>query len=149
MARYFERHPEVDVVYGHRVLVDGQDDRRWAGGSCPAPRRRHCRWADYVPQETLFWRRRMWEAVGGRDRRGVPLRPVDWDLLLRFRDVGARMSRVPRFLGAARIDDAVAVNGVTESGAEILTVTERGESASGTLDAASADAAAVSRGSRW
>ena len=38
---------------------------------------------------------------------------------------------------------------VTESGAEILTVTERGESASGTLDAASADAAAVSRGSRW
>ena len=25
VARYFQRHPEVDVVYGHRVLIDEAD----------------------------------------------------------------------------------------------------------------------------
>jgi hypothetical protein len=28
---------------------------------------------------------------------------MDWDLLLRFRDAGARFARLPRFLGAFRV----------------------------------------------
>jgi hypothetical protein len=101
VARYLERHPEVDVVYGHRVLVDADDKEvgRWV-----LPR--HCdevlSWADYVPAETLFWRRAVWEAIGGEVDEDLR-ETLDWDLLLRFRDVGARMARVPRFLGAARV----------------------------------------------
>ena len=59
-------------------------------------------WADYVPQETLFWRRSIWEAVGGKLDKSFQF-ALDWDLLLRFRDAGARFARVPRFLGAFRV----------------------------------------------
>jgi hypothetical protein len=58
--------------------------------------------ADYVPQETLFWRRRIWYAAGGYVDPSYGY-ALDWDLLLRFRDAGAKMVRVPRFLGAFRI----------------------------------------------
>ena len=40
--------------------------------------------------------------MGGRIDDELPASP-DWLLLLKFRDVGARMVRVPRFLGAFRI----------------------------------------------
>ncbi len=117
VARYFEHHPDVDVVYGHRVLVDGQGQEvgRWI---LPKHRDEILSWADFVPTETLFWRRRVWDAVGGQVDEDLNA-TVDWDLLLRFRDVGARMKRVPRFLGAARIDDAVAVNGAREEADEL------------------------------
>ena len=42
-------------------------------------------WADYVPQETLFWQRTLWDRAGGYiDERFVLC--LDWDLLLRFRE---------------------------------------------------------------
>jgi GT2 family glycosyltransferase len=101
VARYFAAHPQVDVVYGHRVLVDeeGREIGRWI---LPPHRDRHLRFADYVPQETLFWRRRVWERAGGRVDESFQF-AVDWELLLRFLDAGARMVRLPRFLGAFRV----------------------------------------------
>ena len=42
-------------------------------------------WVDYVPQETLFWRRSMWEKAGGKMNESFQF-ALDWDLLLRFRD---------------------------------------------------------------
>ena len=58
-------------------------------------------WADYVPQETLFWRRSIWEKVGGIDESFKFA--MDWDLLLRFRAAGARFAHRPVYLGAFRI----------------------------------------------
>ncbi len=101
VADYFARHPDVDVVYGHRVLIDaeGGEIGRWV-----LPR--HCdevlSWADFVPQETLFWRRRVWERAGGAIDESFHF-AMDWDLLLRFRDAGAKFARLPRFLGAFRV----------------------------------------------
>ena len=57
-----------------------------------------------MPQETLFWRRRIWDAVGGIVDPSFRY-ALDWDLLLRFREAGAAMVRLPRFLGAFRIHD--------------------------------------------
>jgi hypothetical protein len=57
-----------------------------------------------VPQETLFWRRRLWERVGGAMDETFRF-ALDWDLLLRFREVGASFVRLPRFLGAFRVHD--------------------------------------------
>lgn len=103
VARYFQDHPEIDVVYGHRVVVDAYDGEigRWV---LPPHDDDVLRWADYVPQETMFWRRRIWRAVGGID----PSFPfaLDWDLLVRFREAGARFVRLPRFLGAFRFHSA-------------------------------------------
>src|SRR5919204_1282173 len=60
VAHYFERHPRVDLVYGHRVLIDENDMEigRWV---LPRHDDEVLSWADFVPQETLFWRRRTWE----------------------------------------------------------------------------------------
>lgn len=99
VAAYFARHPEVDVVYGHRILIDEADREigRWI-----TPRRRcdDLRMFDMVPQETLFWRRRIWGRVGGLDR-SLHF-ALDWDLLQRFEQAGARFARLPRFLGMFR-----------------------------------------------
>jgi GT2 family glycosyltransferase len=52
----------------------------------------------------MFWRRSLWDKVGGIDENFRFA--MDWDLLLRFRDAGARMVRLPHFLGAFRIHEA-------------------------------------------
>jgi hypothetical protein len=57
-----------------------------------------------VPQETLFWRRRIWEKIGAQIDESYQF-AMDWDLLLRLRDAGARFARVPRFLAAFRVHD--------------------------------------------
>jgi len=101
VARFFARHPEADVVYGHRVLIEENDAEigRWV---LPPHDDEVLRWIDYVPQETLFWRRRIWERVGAQFDESFQF-ALDWDLLLRFRGAGARFARVPRFLGAFRV----------------------------------------------
>ncbi|MET4632224.1 glycosyltransferase involved in cell wall biosynthesis [Kaistia defluvii] len=100
VAAYFTNNPDVDVVYGDRILIDENDDEigRWV---LPAHDARALRLADYVPQETLFWRRRIWDQVGGLDE---SFRfAMDWDLLLRFQEAGAKIVHLPRFMGAFRI----------------------------------------------
>jgi glycosyltransferase involved in cell wall biosynthesis len=101
VAAYFARHPEADVVYGHRVMVDENNSEvgRWV---LPPHDDGVLSWADYVPQETLFWRRRVWERVGATFDESFDF-ALDWDLILRFRDVGARFVRLPRFLGGFRL----------------------------------------------
>lgn len=101
VAAYFERHPEVDVVYGHRIIIDENDQEigRWI---LPAHDNEVLAWADFVPQETLFWRRRVWNKIGGSFDESFQF-AMDWDLLLRFRDAGARFVRLPDFLAAFRV----------------------------------------------
>ena len=103
VARYFLEHPEVDVVYGHRVLIDADDQEigRWV---LPRHDSRILSWADYVPQETLFWRRTIWERAGSRLDDSYQF-AMDWELLLRFQACGARFARLPRFLGAFRVHE--------------------------------------------
>lgn len=103
IARFFLEHPEIDVVYGHRVMIDreGREIGRWV---MPPHRDDILSWGDLIPQETLFWRRQLWERVGGLDE--TFQFAMDWDLLLRFRDAGARFALLPRFLGGFRVHRA-------------------------------------------
>ena len=116
VAEHFAVNPQVDVVYGHRVLIDhnGDDIGRWI---VPEHDSEALKWADYVPQETLFWRRNIWEKVGGLDE---SFRfALDWDLLLRFEEQGATIERLPYFLGGFRIYDEQLTSSVMNSlGAE-------------------------------
>ncbi len=104
VGRYFLEHPEVDALYGHRILIDqdGMEIGRWV---LPRHDDAILSWADYVPQESLFWRRSLWERVDERLDESFRF-ALDWDLLLRFRDAGARIVRVPHFLGAFRVHPA-------------------------------------------
>lgn len=101
VADFFSRHPEVDVVYGHRILVDenGYEVGRWV---LPRHSDAILSWADFVPQETLFWRRSIWEKAGGSLDESFRF-AMDWDFLVRLRDTGARFVRLPVFLGVFRV----------------------------------------------
>lgn len=100
VAEYFVRHPHVDVIYGHRIIIDDHDREvgRWI---MPPHDRASLEWIDYVPQETLFFRRRIWNQVGGLDP--TFQFALDWDLLARFQEAGARIVRLPYFLGCFRL----------------------------------------------
>jgi glycosyltransferase involved in cell wall biosynthesis len=101
VARYFMEHPGVDVIYGNRLVVDadGREIGRWI---LPDHDARVLRFIDYVPQETLFWRRSAWDRAGGRldDRLHFAL---DWELLLRFQEAGAVIHHLPGLFGAFRV----------------------------------------------
>lgn len=103
IARFFVEHPDVDVVYGHRVMID-ENDGQIGDWTLPQHDDEVLTLIDFIPQETLFWRRRLWEAVGGLVDPSFGY-ALDWDLLLRFRDAGATMVRLPRYLGAFRVHD--------------------------------------------
>ena len=104
VARFFQNHPDVDVVYGHRVFVDSTDlrdrtlgltssrqTRSWPGRiMCP---RKRCSGGDGSGTES----------VRGSTNRSVS--PWIGIVLLRFRECGAKMVRLPRFLGAFRVHD--------------------------------------------
>jgi glycosyltransferase involved in cell wall biosynthesis len=100
VASVFESHPDVDVIYGHRIMLDeqGQDIGLWV---TPPHSADSLRWFDFLPQETVFWRRRLWERAGSIDE-GIGI-AFDWDLFLRFQESGARIMRVSRFLGGFRL----------------------------------------------
>jgi len=104
IAGFFAAHPQIDVVYGHRVNIDENDQEigRWM---MPSHDNELLRWADYIPQETLFWRREIWQKVGALVDESFQF-ALDWDLLLRFQDAGANFVRLPRFLGAFRVHAA-------------------------------------------
>ena|SRR5688572_8802528 len=101
VAGFFSRYPEIDLIYGHRVLIDecGLEIGRWI---LPPFDGEMLRWTDYVPQETMFWRRSLWEKSGGALDKSFTY-ALDWELLLRFMNHGARIRRVPRFLGGFRV----------------------------------------------
>ena len=101
IVNYFNAHPSVDVVYGHRILIDENDHEigRWI---LPPHDSNVLYYADFIPQETLFWRRRIWEKVGGKLNEEFNF-ALDWDLLLRFQQAGAKIVRLPRFLASFRV----------------------------------------------
>lgn len=100
--RYFRQHPKVDFVYGHRVNIDQHGHEI---GRCVLPPHdtEVLKWADYLPQETMFWRRRVWEKVGPIDE---SFRfALDWDFILRAQAAGFNFRRLPRFLACFRIHE--------------------------------------------
>lgn len=103
VAKYFVNHPEVDVIYGHRILIDSSD-REIGRILLPAHDYKVLKWFDPVPQETMFWRRRVWTALGGLDTSFKYA--MDWDFILRAQRAGFRFARVPRFLGCFRVHEA-------------------------------------------
>jgi glycosyltransferase involved in cell wall biosynthesis len=98
VARYLTAHPEVDAIYSHRVFIDEENlvTKYWI--LPPHHTWMMERW-DYIPQETCFWRRSIYEKVGGIDKSFQFA--LDYDLFVRFMRQG-RMERVNRFLGAFR-----------------------------------------------
>jgi glycosyltransferase involved in cell wall biosynthesis len=104
VADHFASHPGIDVVYGHRVIID-EESREVGRWVMPPHDDGVLAYADYIPQETLFWRRSAWDRAGGRIDDTFRF-AMDWDLILRLQAAGARFERLPFFLGAFRVHSA-------------------------------------------
>lgn len=90
VGEIFARHPEVDWIVGTSSFMNGRGQcTRVSGNSGTAMPRAYIRngWfrpqlAGYLQQESMFWRRSLWERVGGLD---LSLRlAADFDLWRRF-----------------------------------------------------------------
>lgn len=101
VAQAFAKNPDVDMVSGDTILTasDGTPlmiDMPWR------PSERLMRYNMCVPQQSTFWRRRAYEAVGG-------LNPdfhycMDFDLFQRM-SRGRKMLRIPHVLAAFRLHE--------------------------------------------
>ena len=103
VADYFMAHPDVDVVYGHRVFVD-REGLEVGRAVLPPHDGKALQYADYIPQETMFWRKRVWERIGPIDESFHYA--MDWDFILRAQAAEFKFVRLPRFLACFRIHDA-------------------------------------------
>ncbi|MBZ5761977.1 glycosyltransferase [Rhizobium sp. VS19-DR104.2] len=101
VSRFFEDNPDVQVLYGNRIVIDeaGLEIGRWI---LPGHSREVLKWTDFVPQETLFWRRSAWESVGSHIDENFSF-AIDWDFLLRLSNQNLHMVHVPAFLGLFRV----------------------------------------------
>jgi glycosyltransferase involved in cell wall biosynthesis len=98
VVNYFRNHPEVDAVYSHRVFIDENDVINRISLLPPHSNYLVSRW-DWLPQETCFWRRGLFEQAGNVDPRMAFA--LDYDLFVRFMRKG-KLARMNAFLGAFR-----------------------------------------------
>jgi hypothetical protein len=102
VVRYFDAHPEVDIAYGDLLMdVSGRLHLEFAP---PFRLKLYLRTGWSLPQPTVFWRRRVYEEVGGFNE---GLRFVgDWDYWVRAACGGFRFKKIHEFLAVARIHPA-------------------------------------------
>ncbi len=115
VAGFFLANPSVDVIYSNRIVIDedGHEVGRWV---LPRHDPKAIYWADYIPQETMFWRKRVWDALGGLD---PSFRfAMDWDFILRAHQQGFRFKRLRRFLACFRVHPAQKTSTLKEVGEE-------------------------------
>lgn len=101
---FFKENPDVDVVYGNRLLVD-EDSKCIGQWVLPHHDSEVLSYADYIPQETMFWRSELWDKIGGSFDESYRF-AMDWEILLRFKAAGARFYHMDKYLGAFRIHSA-------------------------------------------
>jgi glycosyltransferase involved in cell wall biosynthesis len=102
VANFFDARPDVDIVYGHRIFID-TDGAEIGRAVLPAHDKTALLYAGYVPQETMFWRRRVWDAIGAMDTSFQYA--LDWEFMLRAQAAGFKFERTRRFLACFRVHD--------------------------------------------
>ena len=92
IGEFFAAHPDVDLVYGDLNLVDVTGKPLYTAR--PLLRLGILVYENaFVPQQGMYWRRSLYERVGGVDPR---LRfAMDFDLVIRFLLAGANVRKLP------------------------------------------------------
>jgi glycosyltransferase involved in cell wall biosynthesis len=99
VGTFFRDHPRVDVLYGNRLTIDRAGN---VTGRHLWPwllTRAHWALGQPLAQECTFWRRAIYEQVGGLDRSRFFI--MDYDLFFRMWRAG-RFRKTSAFLGALR-----------------------------------------------
>jgi glycosyltransferase involved in cell wall biosynthesis len=103
VVTHFHDHPDVDIVYGYYQLIDGES--RWMCDVYPIDWNRwlfaHGRFCP--PQPTVFWRRKVYEAIGELDEKLHYC--MDVDFYSRSINKKFNFGRIPKMLGKFRIHE--------------------------------------------
>lgn len=99
VARFFTAHPEVDAVYGDSVWIDDTGDFLRCKREIDFDRFVLLFDHNYIPQPSMFWRRTLFDRVGGLDPRFDLA--MDNDLWERFSRHG-RIAHLPSYLSCMR-----------------------------------------------
>lgn len=99
VGEFFAAHPDVDLVYGDLDLVDPGGKRLYTAR--PLLRLGILVHENpFVPQQSMFWRRSLYDKVGGVD---PAFRfAMDLDLVVRFLIAGSRVRKLPGILAKYR-----------------------------------------------
>jgi len=99
VGEFFARNPEVSAVYGDALWIDAQGQllrpKREMGFNRFVLLHDH----NYIPQPAMFWRRSLYEQVGGLDARFDMA--MDADLWERFSAI-ACIAHIPAYLACMR-----------------------------------------------
>ena len=96
---FFQNHPEVQAAYGDALWIDGQGRFIRPKKEIAFNRFIFLHDHNYIPQPSMFWRRSLYDAVGGLDPRFNLA--MDGDLWERF-SRRTRIAHVPFYLSCMR-----------------------------------------------
>ena len=99
VTRYFEEHPEVDAMYGDSLWIDGDGDYIRPKKEMGFRRLAFLFDHNYISQPSMFWRRSLYEKVGGLDARFNLA--MDADLWDRFSQ-HTQIAHIPIYLSCMR-----------------------------------------------
>lgn len=86
VGKYFQEHLRMDAVYGNAIWIDADGQPLRKQLEIPFNRFIWMYTYNYLPCQSVFWRRDLYEKVGGLDREFDLA--MDADLWIRFADVG-------------------------------------------------------------
>jgi glycosyltransferase involved in cell wall biosynthesis len=99
VARVFMSHPSVNVVCGFRKVVNTRGQFRW-NRVHDTPHDEAMRHICFVSQETVFWRRKVYETIGPLD--AAFRYTLDYEYWQRMIAAGYHFTLLPYFLGVFR-----------------------------------------------
>jgi len=123
VVEYFDAHPEIGLVYGDCRVI-GPDGEPLGLFSAPEPNvRRLIHRAEFIPQQTAFWRREVIERVGLLDE-GLQY-ALDHDFFIRVAQAFP-LARIPQPLACFRLHSvSKTVSQEEQHWRETLAVSER------------------------
>jgi glycosyltransferase involved in cell wall biosynthesis len=99
VGNFFAEHPDVGAVYGNALWIDGAGNYLRPKKESGFHRLAFLFDHNYIPQPSMFWRRALYEKVGGLDR-DFHL-AMDSDLWERF-SRETRIAHIPQYLSCMR-----------------------------------------------
>lgn len=99
ITRYFNDHPEVDAVYGDSLWINNAGRYLWPKKENNFNRFTFLFDHNYISQPSMFWRRSLYEKVGGLDRHFNLAMDADlWERFSRHTDI----AHIPAYLSCMR-----------------------------------------------
>jgi glycosyltransferase involved in cell wall biosynthesis len=100
VACFFNNNKDIDIIYSNRLIINENSEiiGKWI---LPNHSDEIIKWVDYIPQETLFFRRRAWSKIGSCLNEKFQF-AMDWKLIDDFRKHKLNFFHLDDFLGAFR-----------------------------------------------